>query len=165
MSNAATGGAVSSGSVVFCTSPNHASANVDGNPDARRRDDADGFLHRRVPPDRAVDAHHLVDDQLHDERDQQVRDEAPQPEGHVAREAGEVAGSHAVKMTPKSRTRRLVVPRPWATPYTERASRCGSDDAPVASLSGAAESRPTPVPPAPPLSQALSRAHPPAHNS
>src|ERR1700745_3007336 len=57
--------------------------------------------------------------------------------------------SHAAKMTPKSRTRRLAVPRPRATPYTERARRCGSEVVLAPSLSGAVESRPTPVTPRP----------------
>src|SRR4051794_41106466 len=52
-------------------------------------------------------------------------------------------------MTPKSSTRRLVVPRPRAMPYPARASRWGSELAFGPSFSGAGDSRPTPVSPPP----------------
>ena len=63
----------------------------------RRREDAGGnggddahrFFDRRVPPDRSVEPHHLIDDELGDDRDQQVRDESAHAERRVAREAGE----------------------------------------------------------------------------
>src|SRR5437870_3010626 len=52
-------------------------------------------------------------------------------------------------MTPKSRTRKLAVPRPRATPYTDRARRCGSEVPGAPSPRGAVDIRPTPVPPPP----------------
>ena len=122
----------------------------------RGGDDAHRFFDRRVTPHRSVETHDLVDEQLRDDRDQQVRDEPAHAERRVARRSrARNARSQAAPITPKSRTRRLVVPRPWATPYTERASRCGSEGAFGPSLSGAVENRPTPVPPPPPAQPGL----------
>ena len=130
----------------------------------RGRDDAHRFFDRRVAPDGSVEAHHLVDEQLGDDRDQQVRDEAAHAERRVAAEAERGTRGARPRRSRRSRgPRRLVVPRPWATPYTERASRCGSEVAFGPSLSGAAENRPTPVPPRPPLSQASSQIRPACH--
>ena len=58
--------------------------------DRSGRDDAHGFLDGRVSPDGAVEAHHLVDEELYDDRNQQVRNEPADAERERSGVSGEI---------------------------------------------------------------------------
>ena len=91
MSSAATGGAVSSGSVVVLHVAVPSERERRGeHADRRGRDDAHRLFDRCVAPDRAVEAHDLIDEELHDDRDQQVRDEPAHTERQCTGEPGEI---------------------------------------------------------------------------